>query len=75
MVECKFQMKKKLRNGDEVDQPREAFERNVEETTQSGGPNETLARNEGSESLEVGLEADIPIGQLFPTPLAQNTLQ
>ena len=36
-------------------------------------PNEEEVANGGSESHEDGLEDNVPIGQLFPTPLAQNT--
>ena len=60
-------------NKDEVDQPCKAFEQNVEESTCRGESNETLARNVGSESPEVGQEEDVPIGQLFRTPLARST--
>ena len=60
-------------NRDEVDQPREAFELNVEETTRCGESNVILARNLGSESREVGKEDNVPIGDLFTTHLARST--
>jgi len=62
-----------VEGGEEVDQPQGALPENVAETTQSGGLNESLPRNERSERVENGLEDEIPIGQLFQTPLAQNT--
>lgn len=52
-------------NGDEVDQPCEAFELLVAETTYCGELNENLARNVGSKSVEFSQEDDVPMGQLF----------
>lgn len=65
--------KQEVANRNEVEQPRAMFELNVEETTHCGESNENLARNVAYESVEVGQEDDVPIGQFFTTPLAQST--
>ncbi|KAG0614420.1 hypothetical protein M758_6G175300 [Ceratodon purpureus] len=62
-----------VEGGEEVDQLQGALPENVEETTQSRGLNESPPRNEHSERVQNGQEDKIPIGQLFQTPLPQNT--
>src|SRR5579875_1790163 len=58
---------------DEVNQPRDAVEQYSQERATVGVSNETLPRNVGSDSVEIDLEEDVPIGETFPKTLSIGT--
>lgn len=55
------------------DEAHEGSEQIVEETSRSGGSNNTRAQNVGLESPQVEQEEDLPLNRLFPTPVARST--